>query len=260
MHPKIHVVSPGVLRFKALVYGEAGAGKTTLLGSANGHPALAPVLFLDLEGGLGSVMGVHAWRITSSAELDEAYLMLARGAAELKPYKTVVIDSGTVYAQKVLAEWTARNIFRKYKGNVPTGDGARTVDDIELQDYGKMTSQVRRMMGQFRDLDRHLLVSALQRSEYVEIERQRRIVGVRPDFTERLGETLNGVFDCVWYLFKTLDQQGQTIRVLYPDTTGLYFAKTRGLRFLPALGPYVVNPTLPALYDLYLRSEGGQAA
>jgi phosphatidylserine/phosphatidylglycerophosphate/cardiolipin synthase-like enzyme len=106
---------------------------------------MSPVLFLNLEGGLLSVAGqpgVDEVKISNSAEMDEAYFALAKRQNGFGHYKTIVIDSGTVFANRVLIEWAQRNALRaQRKGR---GDPDRTIDDIQLEDYGKMTAQIRR--------------------------------------------------------------------------------------------------------------------
>ena len=65
-----------VPHLNVLVYGDAGVGKTQLGGTANDHPATAPVLVLDVEGGAATLRkrpDVMVVRVKSIVELMKIY-------------------------------------------------------------------------------------------------------------------------------------------------------------------------------------------
>lgn len=238
-----------------LVYGMPGVGKTTFAAQAQDHPDLAPVLFADLEGGLLSVAGrgdVDAVAVRSSDDMEELFWELRSGNlrnAEGLAYRTIVIDSGTNLSNRVLEEWVARNHDRELK----KGKGKdRTIDDIQIEDYGKMGAQVRRLIAWYRDLPMNLIVTALARFEFPQNADKRTSapISVGPEFIRSLSMNVTGLMDHVWYLY--VDENG---RGMLTTEQGVFRAKTRGANFSPALGHFVENPYLPDLYDLLISTE-----
>lgn len=238
-----------------LVYGMPGVGKTTLASQAQSHPDLSPVLIADLEGGLLSIASrgdIDAVEIRSTDDLEELYWELRRGLtnAEGVPYKTVVIDSGTNLSNRALEEWVARNTERaKKKGR---GDKDRTLDDVQIEDYGKMGIQVRRLISWYRDLPHNLIVTALARYEFAPNADTKTAepISVGPDFTAKLQMSVTGLVDHVWYMYA--DEGG---RHMLTREAGVYRAKTRGSGFNEALGFIVDNPDLKTIYDLLIETE-----
>lgn len=242
-------------KLNAMIYGLAGTGKTTLCGQANDHADLAPVLFADVDRGVLSVSArgdVDAVAIRSTGDLDELFWDLFHKRNGFDVYRTVVIDSGTFLANRALEEWTARNQERAHKKNKRKDE---TADDVQLEDYGKMTAQVRRVMSWYRELDINLLVTALARFEYPKDADTKTSdpIAVAPDFTAKLMGNLTGMMDHVWYLYKNEDGS----RSMLTEERGVFRAKTRGEKFAPALGFVVDNPWLPGIYDLLLETEAG---
>lgn len=240
-------------KLNLMVYGIAGTGKTTLAAQAQDHPDLAPVLFADLEGGTLSIQSrrdIDSVRITTTDELDELFWDLSLKRNGFGIYKTVVIDSGTNLANRALVEWIGRNQERAQKKNKRKGE---TLDDVQLEDYGKMTAQVRRLLSWYRDLDINLIVTALARFDFAQDADQRTAspIAVYPDFTQKLGSSLVGLMDHAWYIYANEDGS----RSMLTSERGVYRAKTRGEYFAPALGHIVDDPYLPGIYDLLLQTE-----
>ena len=83
MSPKLKQIRPEDQHLNILVYGYPGAGKTTLAASAQEHPDLADVLFLNIEGGLLSVPArlrekIGQMDIHSTADIEEAFWQIQR--------------------------------------------------------------------------------------------------------------------------------------------------------------------------------------
>lgn len=241
-----------------LVYGDPGSGKTTLTATAREHPAMSPVLILNFEGGLLSIAnlpGVIAADIRTSADLDEALFGLLQRKNGYEQFKTVVIDSGSEMAAMILREWVSRNMQRAEKKG--RGNQDRTIDDVQIEDYGKMTAQVRRVFSQFRDLPIHVVITAHAKNVYPPNADQRVTspMEVRPNFTDNLGTAVMGMVDNVWFMYTGLDEGGVEHRYILTRRQGIYHAKTRGFNFAKALGPVVQDPHLAAMYELLLRTE-----
>jgi phage nucleotide-binding protein len=237
-----------------LLYGIPGVGKTTFAAQAQDHPDLSPVLVADLEGGLLSVSGrgdIDAVEIRSSDDLTELFWALRNGTGDFGKYRTVIIDSGSNFANRVLQEWTATNKERERSRG--RGSSDRTIDDVQLEDYGKMTLQVRRIMEYFRDLPLNVIVTALARFTYPAKAdtRTSEPTEVGPDFTAKLSGNVTGMFDHVWYMYV----DGEGTRHILTQERGVYRAKTRGGNFAPALGFIVDEPNLVDIYNLLIQTE-----
>lgn len=240
----------------ALIYGMPGVGKTTLAAQAQSHPDLSPVLVADLEGGLLSVASrgdIDAVAIRTTDEMDELFWALRNQTirnAEGDLYRTVIIDSGTNLANRALEEWVARNSERAIKKG--RGDKDRTLDDVQIEDYGKMGLQVRRLMTWYRDLPLNVIVTALARFEYPKDADAKSAdpISVGPDFTAKLASNVAGMMDHVWYMYS--DHDG---RHMLTQEMGVYRAKTRGANFSEAIGYVVDSPNLVDLYEILVKTE-----
>lgn len=267
------------LLLNGLLVGPAGDGKTSLLATAADVEEMAPVLFLDVEGGTLSVAhrkDVWRERIKTIDQFEKTFWQIANGAAEFAQFKTVIIDSGTELAAMGLEEVVA-DAFKKSERE---GRGAReSRDDVQLQDYNKNTTRQRRLFRWFRDLDKHVLITALPQFRYpappssATAEEKKRFeenvkrglikpLAIVPAFTEKLGAAIIGFVDFAWYLHRQPDGKRQ----LVTEKTGpLTFPKTRGAKFAAALGPIVEvepgdpgptiggKPAMRYIYDLYKK-------
>lgn len=247
-------------KLKLFVYGVQGTGKTTLAASARYHPMMAPVLILNIEGGLLSVAnldGVDEVPVRNGTEMDEYYWAIAKGSKEFAHYQTIVIDSGTVFAQRALVEAIQRGIAKNMKRG--KHDALRTLDDAQREDYGAVTNQVSRVFGWFRDLDKHVICTALEKIEYPPDgnEKTAMPVTVRPLMSNKLGDAVMGMYDHVWYKYTGADGKHYLLTQKNPP----FMAKTRGLSFPHALGPVVDLSVhnLATIYDLLLRTETGDS-
>lgn len=251
----IQRVGPGSQPLKLMVYGDAGVGKTTLASQAQDHPQMSPALILNLEGGLLAVQArgdIDAVPVRSIADLEEVLLMLYNGAAEVAQYRTVILDSASEMVTRALQEWIQRGMSRaEAKGKL---DPSRTIDEAQIEDYGRSGVQMRRLFQWFRDLPHHTILTSLAKMTYPERADKNitQPTEVRPAMTDSVGTAAMGIVDHLWYQYM---QDGK--RYLLTQRSGPYHAKTRGERFAPALGPVVADPWLPELYDLLLATEGG---
>lgn len=241
------------LKLKLLLYGKPGAGKTSLAATAANHPGLAPVLVADVEGGLLSIAdsGLDRAVVRSTADLEELYWLFRQQHESVSQYQTLIIDSGSMAATRALVEWTERNIERS-KSRGKRVD--RTIDDVELQDYGKMGNQIRRLMTQFVDLPVNVIMTAIEKEFFLpsaSMSDAQVLESIGPSFTKSLMKDVTAVFDHVWLIY-----QDEGERYLLTQRDGYYHAKTRRQSFADAIGSIVTAPDLPTLYETMLNSSG----
>lgn len=240
-------------KINALIYAMPGVGKTTLAESANRHPALAPALFLNMEGGLLSVARYRPNKIdiTSVEHLETLLTLYAQGDPRLTRFRTLIVDSASELQRASLQS----HIVGRQRGN-----RGRDLNDINRDDYGRMTVQLGRVLCMLRDLPVNAIITAHPTFVYPDGERGGEPERVFPAFTPRLATQVMGFYDFVWYMYMVVETNPETdqeeeVRYILTNKRGAYEAKTRGPRFRELIGSRFRNPTLPVLYDLLLQAE-----
>lgn len=185
---------------KILTYGAAGAGKTSLI------PTLPSPIVLSAEGGLLSIQDadVPFIEIDSMATLKEAYTWLTT-SDEASQYQSVALDSISEIAEVVL------NTEKK-----------ATKDP--RQAYGAMQEQMADIIRAFRDLPKHVYMSAKLEKATDEMGR----ILYSPSMPgNKTGQQLPYFFDEVLALRVEKDAEGNAQRALMTDSDGLWIAKDR---------------------------------
>lgn len=151
---------------KALVFGPPGQGKTYMLGTAQLDPRTAPMLLLDFEGGDETLAGldIDVARIRSWQDYGEVYEALAgdhwtlpgSSLKEGESYRSIGIDS---ISETHL--WALLEILDQATASSSRRDDP---DALEIQDYGKATIQMRRLLREFRDLPLHVFYTATSKT------------------------------------------------------------------------------------------------
>jgi hypothetical protein len=180
---------------KILYYGREGVGKT----SAAAHAAnYGRILVINAESGvkkkpLRDRLGINVENIktwppqNSKVQISNDTLLALHDKILLdlrndpKSWFAVVFDSITEIHQKLREQATDKRV-RKVAGTDP--------DWIDRDDYGVMTSQMRKLVRRYRDLPTHVIFTALE----VEDEKANTI---RPAVTPALCNDLLGYVDVV---------------------------------------------------------------
>ena len=191
------VVNAGI---KMLAYGAAGTGKTCLI------PTLPSPVILSAEGGLLSISdhNIPFIEVKSMDTLREAYAWLTE-SEEAKQFASVAIDSISEIAEVCL-------------GN------EKKVNKDPRAAYGEMQTTMAEAIRSFRDLPKHVLMTAKLEKSQDELGRMLYSPSMPGNKT---GQALPYQFDIVAALRVEKDAEGATQRALMCDTDGLWQAKSR---------------------------------
>jgi hypothetical protein len=175
---------------RMLIYGRSGAGKTRLVATA------PDVLLMDIdEKGTKSVkkdIDPRAIRIASIDEFVETYWFLQSGEHE---FRSVAIDGVT----------GLQNMFLNFVlGEATLLDASRDPDMPSRQIYGKVSKLMKNWLTNYRNLDMHVLFTALTRvnREGGEDDEDEDLgaVTVGPAVSPAIGGHLEAACDTIGYL------------------------------------------------------------
>lgn len=237
--------------FKGLIYAAPGMGKTLLAGSAAVVEEMAPLIYIDLEGGTETLKRTYpniqsvrvknitdkSGRIKKSAwqQLIEVHAALERGEGG---YRTAVIDNLSEGYQISLADVMAEAVAERPD---------RADPDVPSQrEWGKASSQVRRWVRWMRDLDMNVIFTA---HEQAHSDDNGNILKYTPALPGKLANEISGFMDFVFYLYtkqeKGEDNKLTVVRKLQTQPVGKYIAKDRTGQ-LPLI---LSDPTMAKIYQ-----------
>jgi hypothetical protein len=237
---------------KLLLYGVPGSGKTYLAGSASEVARMSPVLFIDIEGGTKTLRNVFPdvdvirirdkfddkGRLVKSAwkRLFEVYEDLRRGV----PHNTIVLDS--------LTEAYKMSMYSVMADVMKSGDRQNQDPDVPaVRDWGKSSEQIRRMVRALRDMDKHVIFTALQNDVK---DQMTGAVTSKPSLPGKLADEIPAYIDEVLYLWVKAGKEGVERKIL-TEPTGKFIAKDRS-GMLPTT---MTNPTMARIAELVLDKE-----
>ena len=185
---------------KLLVYGQAGAGKTSLI------PTLPKPVILSAEGGLLSISGhdIPFIEVTSMDALREAYSWLL-SSDEAKQFDSVALDSISEIAEVCLSK-------------------EKSIAKDPRQAYGEMQTTMAELIRSFRDLPKHVMMTAKLEKAQDEMGRMMYSPSMPGNKT---GQSLPYFFDLMLALRVEKDAEGVSQRGLMCDSDGLWQAKDR---------------------------------
>lgn len=178
--------APNSLKLKVLLIGRSRVGKTTWAATAP-NPGIA-ACETGHGGGLLSVMnaGVDFFEPNSVEELDA----LASGHV-FKDKDTLVLDSLSAMARTLVKDFAIK--MPRRGANSPK----REQGVPELDDYMVMAEVVRRILDAFINLDKHIVVTALEKSEKDDTGS---VTAIGPDLPGQMFLAAPSMFDAVYYL------------------------------------------------------------
>lgn len=220
-----------------LLYGQPGAGKTVFAASAP-RP-----LILDTERGSKSLLnhpklaGVDVLQVYTFKDLHDIFWELKDTESEFsKKYDSVIIDSISEL-QKVQLDELLDAAVEKNKNRSPYLP--------EWQEFNMNTNAMRRIVIAFRDLEKHLVITAHSIAEKDGMEGS---MVYRTATTPKLATTLEGVMDIVGYMTLDKAKDGTYTRNIQVHPDRRVRAKTR-----VGLPPIVQNPSFNTLLSAYQK-------
>ena len=242
-----------------LIYGEPGSGKTYLAGTAQDSPYMKDVWVMNIDGGMMTLAqrgDIHAVDIRSIDELEVELHKLVNKDPKYKGAKTIVIDNITE-----LQSLSLEGIVQTQLKDRMKKDKGATIDDIYLEDYGKSSTQLARVLRGFRDLPMHVIYIAHKKDKMRKGTNM--LESSRPSLTDKLCTAVMGYMDFVWYLYPVDEQietsEGEftteTHRYLLTQPYNNYSAKTRGMEFAEQIGVTVRDPDLSQIMAIYAKED-----
>lgn len=220
-----------------VLYGTPGVGKTTLAATAQDSPHGKNVLFIDVEGGTRSIADradVTVIQPTSFDEVRDIYEWIVNEPDH--GFQTFVIDT-LVELQQV----GMRDIMLS----------AKDPEWPALQDWGKSTEQVTRLIRAFKSLASerawNVIMTCHAREQRDEVEGR---IYIRPNLTPKVVERLGGIVDVVGYMSKEDDGT----RLLQLSPTRRIMSKYRQPMTGPRLPDVIRDPSLVTILA-HLRGE-----
>lgn len=234
----------------ALIYGDPGVGKTYLCGTAMDHPDTAPVLYLDVDGGVQTLRRRQNLDVVPVRGIDnpdpenpginQVYEKLyasihkdAEGNRRLEEYGTVVIDR-----LDELADVDMRHIMWAAQRRNPD---KVDIDVPSPREYGINRSHIRKLVRAFRDLPCHVIFVCGVATRQEEGQPTRFF----PGFAGKLQTEVPGFCDIVGYYYND-NSTGTTIRRLQFQGTRRVQAKDR----TDSLGEFIDDPSIPLMWSM----------
>lgn len=189
------ISTPAERRFvKALFFSPAGHGKTHLLGTAMEDERTAPMILADFEGGDETLsgLGIEVASIRDWDDYNELY--------------ELVSDPDTKYNSLGIDSISETHIWSLLSRIEEKAENRKDPDLIEMGDYGVVSTQMRRLLREFRDLPLHVFYTAAAK------ETEERGVGKIkvPAMAGQLSDEVVHLMSVVGYLAKGEVQNEET--------------------------------------------------
>lgn len=232
---------------KALYFGMEGTGKTTASAFMANLPGDGDVIVINAEAGFKKrplkALGVRTeclkvWQppgdgVITYEKLERLYFRTAaRLRQDPKCVKGVIMDSGTEIANKIL-EAASRTMYEREQRNTRKADEEKrySAEITQIEDYGLLTTQMRKLIRKFRDLPCHFAMTALETEAQGEGEFSHSKKQAGPEFTPKLRTSILGYVDVALRLksetLETGDTEQETLVTARTKPSALVRAKDR---------------------------------
>jgi phage nucleotide-binding protein len=221
----------------AMFYGEPGVGKTHLLGTAADTRETAPLLVIDIDGGITTLRrhkNIDVIQVRSFNDLVDTYRDLfnaipANGGKF--PYGTIGIDT--------LSELQLLDLAEVMKAFARIND--KLDEDVpDQRGYGKSGSHMRKIVRAFRDLPCNVIFNCHSSSDR---DNNMRMIQF-PKLVGKLKVDIPGFLDIVGY-YRTEANGDGVDRIMQFQKTETTIAKDR----TGAFDALEYNPTIPGLWE-----------
>lgn len=198
----------------AMLYGLPGSGKTLLTASAQLHPLLGDLAYVDADPDGLLTIANYSDKIqkVSYDSLKDLISLPAYLTSKYPTVHTVVFDTLTAVKSLRLAEIAEKR-----------GD----IDKSQIQDYGVMGNNIEKIVTDLRSAGYSVLFTAGVKDE----EKDGRFIKRRPDLPPALNMRMEHVVSFMWHLYKASDG---SYNLLYLDQTNErpIDIKTRNVGFI----------------------------
>jgi len=230
---KINEIEKVPITAKVLLYSDPGIGKTTCA-ALSPKPLIVNceggTLCLDKFKGFYEALDIKVIRPDTIEDIQNIFWYLKSGDHDRE---TVILDSlGEI--QKMSMDEILRN---------PRRDPKHDADTPILQDYGKNTQQMRKLIRAFRDLPMNVVFTCL--SSEIKDENDGS-VKVGPNLTPKLAIDTMGYVDVVGYMYSK-----DGTRRLLTQPKGKFMAKDRSGK----LGNGMEDPTMFSIFGKITDGE-----
>lgn len=228
---------------KALIMSPAGHGKTTLLGTAMEDDRTSPMLLMDFEGGWEALAGldIDVVQIRSWDDYSEVFEALVNEEPWTIPGSR--LEEGEFYLSLGIDSISETHIWGLLSRLDEKGPSRNDPDLIEQGDYGVVSTQMRRLLREFRDLPMHVFYTS-----GVKDDEEKGVGKIKvPSLAGQASSEVVHLVGVCAYLAKGEDEEGEEIRVLFFDQKG-YRTKVRTPWKKDPPEP-IDNPTMTSLLD-----------
>lgn len=240
----VQIIRPDERRYvKALIMAPAGHGKTTLLGTAMEDERTSPMLLMDFEGGEEALAGldIDVVPIRSWDDYSEVFEALANEEPWTIPGSRLA--EGEFYRSLGIDSISETHIWGLLTRIAEKGPARNDPDLIEQGDYGVVSTQMRRLLREFRDLPLHVFFTS-----GVKDDEEKGVGKIKiPSLAGQASSEVVHLVGVCAYLAKGEDEDGEELRVLLFNERG-YRTKVR-TKWKKTPPEPIDNPTMTSLLD-----------
>lgn len=233
-----------------IVYGQSGIGKTVFCGSVVDDPRAMPALMLDVDRSTQSIESrirevsldeignpvegkIDTVRVKNWLEFQKAYdfLFSVKAKNAMASYKTLIVDTLSEVHYLCLSHVAEQDTSLRLSPEMP-----------EIQDYGKASVMMKKMLRAFRDIEGlHCFYTCQPKMLTDSVSN---ITQVKPQFVGQLADEAVAIIPIIGYI--KINNQLKREMQFQPTTKILAKDRSEGGK----LGQSMVDPTVKKLFDM----------